>query len=75
MIFFNNEMVFNGLEHLLHIKSLEFQHCFGSELFIQSLLKVLMPLGTLKIKTLSLEHNTLMNITPFQSLIQNIWNF
>jgi hypothetical protein len=49
-IIFTNNMLYNEIEHLIHIKCLEFIHCERPELFIQFLLNISIPL---KIKTLS----------------------
>ncbi|CAG8625330.1 8349_t:CDS:1 [Funneliformis caledonium] len=68
-ITFKNDMLFNELEHLIHISCLEFQCCEKPELFIQSLLTVPIPL---KIKTLLLDHNEIQSITPIQLFFQKI---
>jgi len=68
-IFFRNDMKFNGIDHLIHIKCLEFQCCERPELFIQSLLNIFIPL---KIKTFLLDHNEIQNIIPIQLFFQKI---
>ncbi|CAG8629976.1 5909_t:CDS:2 [Rhizophagus irregularis] len=69
IIFNENMLLLNEIEHLIHIQSLEFKYCERPELFIQSLLNISIPL---KIKTLILDDNVIQSIFPFQLLFHNI---